>query len=449
MKPTYHPSIHPSSIPTKSPSANPSYQPTSLPSSTPTSLPTPNPTSAPSLHPTQYPSSVPTDIPTTAPSSPPTQQPSSHPTFVPTVPPTNSPSSSPSTAPSSEPTSTPTIYPTQSPTARPSLVPSSKPSNVPSASPSGQPSREPSLIPSAKPSTQPTSYPTISKAPSSSPTISLAPSLVISTARITKFTIVLTSPPNTPAIDSNDVINVAESFLDKYFKKNLPHYLKYRGVELSLDKSKGRRLQTVTAIALNGEARFNLFSSPDLKMINKHVMDAFSGSRETFFDELKKSESAGLQSLLNVKTNGNSKAHNAFNTMHLTIIMGCVATVIIGVAASYVWKRNQENNVRKRLLRAAEYTREYKGQPQLDDDCFRDITPEPIQISDDNQALERMVMRARHDRGVMNRANELLLQQSDMYQTYHPSNREVSFAPQIVSRNTQFKSSKPILCTNK
>ena len=77
-----------------------------------------------------------------------------------------------------------------------------------------------------------------------------------------------------------------------------------------------------------------------------------------------------------------------------------------------------------RLLRAAEH-RQNKGQPQLDDNCFRDLEPQPIQISDDNESLERMVLRSRHDRGVMNRANEMLLEsfmhvrKGSIYYLYH------------------------------
>lgn len=438
VRPTHQPSSQPSSLPSLSPSNSPSIQPTSSPTLTPTSRPTGIPSNIPSLDPTEKPSSTPSSMPSSEPSFSPSTHPSITPSSSPSAAPSIHPSSVPSNSPSIHPSDFPSVEPSKEPSSYPSISPTDEPSMTPSQFPTDHPSQSPTDVPTKIPSPSPSANPTASNAPSSSPTISMAPSLVISTTSINKFTIVLTSPPNTPRIDPSDVIDVARSFLDEYLKNSLPNYLKYRGVDLTQATSKGRRLQTVTTIFCTGEVRFNLFASPDGEMINKYVNDAFSESKSTFFASLKKSERVGLDSLLGVKTNENNKVQNGFNTVHLTIIIGCVSIVVIGVAASYVWKRNQENNVRKRLLRAAEFTRQYKGQPQLDDDCFRDITPEPIQISDDNKALERMVMRARHDRGVMNRANELLLQQSDLPQTYDPTNREVRFASYVVSESHQY-----------
>ncbi len=416
MKPTFQPSSSPSTKPSIEPSSLPSKQPSDHPSLSPSLQPTDGPTNAPSLNPTAAPSTSPSTMPTERPSLPPSDQPS----LVPSESPSNFPSASPTSEPSSEPSGAPTWTPTS--------MPSTNPTDHPSESPTDHPSAQPSVSPSANP--------TASKAPSSSPTISLAPSLVIATTKISEFTIILTNPTNSPSIDSSVVVDVAETFLDDYLTKSLAKALKYRGIELDLARSKGRRLQKVTTIFCTGEARFNLFESPKSEDIDKHVKEAFSKHKSTFLNMLKQTETAGLQSVLDLKTvqkGHDNKVHNSFNIMHLTVIIVCISIVFIGVAASYIWKKNQENNVRKRLLRVAEYTRQYKGQPQLDDDCFRDITPEPIEISDDNKALERMVMRARHDRAVMNRANELLLQQSDLSQTFNYANREVRFAPNVVS----------------
>ena len=155
-------------------------------------------------------------------------------------------------------------------------------------------------------------------------------------------------------------------------------------------------------------------------------------SKTVFFESLKQSESAGLQSLLDVKTNDTSVT-TGFSMLHVSLIVISISIVIVGVFSSYLWKRTQESNVRKRLLRAAEHTRQYKGQPQLDDDCFKDIEPEPIKISDDNKALERMVMRARHDRGVMNRANEQLMEQAEVSGDMdYETNKEIRFARDLV-----------------
>jgi hypothetical protein len=169
-------------------------------------------------------------------------------------------------------------------------------------------------------------------------------------------------------------------------------------------------------------------------MINDHVANAFD-SDSAFFERLKQSDNAGLNSLLGVRANQQPTVNTGFSSVHMIIIITCISLVVIGVAASYVWKRTQENNVRKRLLRAAEHTHQYRGQPQLDDECFKDIEPEPIQISDDNKALERMVMRARHDRGVMNRANEILQQNAEARYDipYEDSLKEVKFASFEVS----------------
>lgn len=302
-----------------------------------------------------------------------------------------------------------------------------KPSTIPTKTPSQLPSQKPSLSPSYVPSMTPTT----SKAPSNSPSTSLAPSLVISTTQISRFTIVLTSSRKSPAIDIQEVIDIAEDFLDSYLDLNLPKYLRYRGVDIQLAETNRRKLQRSTTIPCIGELRFNLFASPDSIMINNHVSTAFNSFKDEFYDHLKNEGSDGLQSLLDVNTK-DSRVQNDFSSMHIMIIVVCASIVVTGVAASYIWKRTQQNNVRKRLLRAAEYSRHFKVQPKLDDDCFKDIEPQPIQILDDNKALERMVMRARHDRGVMNRANEYLVHQVETVNNKPHAQRDVRFASAVV-----------------
>ena len=262
----------------------------------------------------------------------------------------------------------------------------------------------------------------------------MAPSLKLSFTSIPTFKIVLTRQPNSPTIDLERVISVAEAFLDNYFKTTLSDDMRYRGINLQSASTNGRRLQSVTTVSCRGEVRFNLFNSPDEEMITETAKKAFEDFKPLFIEDLNDS---GIHQILDVRTT-TMPVHNAFSSIHLVIILSCVSTVVFGVAASYTWKRTQENNIKKRLLRAAEYTHQYRGQPQIDDDCFRDIEPEPIQISDDNKALERMVMRARHDRGVMNRANEFLVKQIDEVMndiTFRAHNKEVRFAPSFDTGN--------------
>jgi hypothetical protein len=361
-----------------------------------------------------------------APSDRPTTSPSISPSDYPTSLPTKVPSSRPSSKPSYTPTLSPSIYPSSHPTKSHSSTPSARPSVSPSFIPTNALSFEPSGVPSLTNTHSPSQTPT---KPTSFPSSSFAPTLIISTTRINRFIIVLTSKPNTPDINPLEVVEIASVFLDEYFKENLPSYLRYRGVDLYLDTTDRRQLQMVSTIPCIGEVHFNLFASPDSIMINEHVMDAFKSFKEVFFESLKSSNVSNIQSLLDVNTKDN-RVFTEFTSMHVTVIVVSLCLVAIGVAVSYVWKRSQENNIKKRLLRAAEH-RQNKGQPQLDDNCFRDLEPQPIQISDDNESLERMVLRSRHDRGVMNRANEMLLERSSFIG--NERKREVHFDPILVS----------------
>ncbi len=372
-----------------------------------------------------------------APSDRPTSRPSISPTDYPTALHTNVPSSKPSSTPSYTPTLSPSIYPSSHPTQLHSLTPSARssvsPSSIPTIVPSIEPSDNPSLTPSHSSSQIPTGSLTISRKPTSFPSTSFAPTLIISTTRINRFTIILTSKPNTPDINPLEVIDIAREFLDAYFKEKLPSYLRYRGVDLYLDRTDGRQLQRVSTIPCIGEVHFNLFASPDKTMINEHVQNAFKSFKQIFFESLKGSNVSNIQSLLDVNTK-DDKVFTEFTSMHVTVIVVSLCLVAIGVAVSYVWKRSQEKTIKKRLLRAAEHTRQHRVQPQLDDNCFRDLAPEPIQISDDNKSLERMVLRSRHDRGVMNRANEMLIERTKS--TFEPANerkREIRFDPILVS----------------
>lgn len=369
-----------------------------------------------------------------APSDRPTSSPSITPTDYPTALPTKVPSSRPSSTPSYTPTLSPSMFPSLHPTKLHSLTPSARPSVspsiIPTIVPSLEPSENPSLTHSHSPSQIPTDSPTISRKPTSFPSSSFAPTLIISTTRINRITIILTSKPNTPDINPLEVIEIAREFLDTYFKENLPSYLRYRGVDLYLDRTDGRQLQMVSTIPCIGEVHFNLFASPESAMINEHVQNAFKSFKQIFFETLKGSNVSNIQSLLDVNTKDN-KVFTEFTSMHVTVIVVSLCLVAIGVALSYVWKRSQENTIKKRLLRAAEHTRHHRGQPQLDDNCFRDLEPQPIQISDDNKSLERMVLRSRHDRGVMNRANEMLLERSKS--TANERKREIRFDPILVS----------------
>jgi len=398
-----------------------------------TSVPTESPTlsSNPSVSPSEHPTKRPTNHPSYSPSIHPSNLPSSKPSITPSDHPTFEPSSQPSGIPTSKPTSSPSVSPTYTPTKYPSISPSFPPSGQPSYSPSLRPSTSPSDSPTKLPTSSPSASPTISKAPSSTPTMSMAPSLLINVVSISMFTIMITTPPNAQEVDPYEVISITEEFLDNCLKEKFSNDARYRGVELNLISNGRRRLQTVTVIPCTGNVLFNTLEAPSITEVDEKVSEALAENKENFEDSLRHSGSAGLQSILDVKTN-DSRARNAFNTMHTGIIIACIAILIVGVFASYIWKRNQAQNVRRRLILTAEHNRNSKNKPQMDDDCFNDIMPQPLQLLDDKKSLERMVIRARHDRGVMNRANEWLMQQFEkMSYALDAHKKQVQFAANV------------------
>lgn len=243
-------------------------------------------------------------------------------------------------------------------------------------------------------------------------------------------------------INQQEVIDVATEFLDSYLQQNLPTSFNYHKVELRLAASNGRRLQNIATIPVTGEVQFNLISSPESTIINKYVVAAFSSSKDIFLETLRGSEIAGNESLIDVHTT-DSRVHNDFTLTHLIIVVSCILAVLGFVAVSYIWKRSQANYVKKEFLREAEGNDEYRCRLDFDDIFRNEIDPKPIEISNDSKAVQRMLARSRHDRMVMNKANQKLHElPASSFERQHEEEREVRFLQQLES---SFRNIMPIL----
>lgn len=317
----------------------------------------------------------------------PSFRPTSPPTTVPSLSPTSSPSYSPTMAPSQIPTNLPSSLPTQSPTLQPSLNPSIFPTLTVSMNPTKQP--------------VPTGKPTVSSVPSSEPSTSLNPSELRVEVDIPIFSIDLISKTK---LDESHVVNVAEDYLNVFLKDKFREDIFFLSVELTAEETTRRRLNVETSILCSGIAVFGSKSVPSPRYLEELVEEAFKNSNREFLGQL---EDNGIELSPLMNSNPSPQADKGLTKMHLTIIVAIVgaATVVI-VVSLYIQRHHQRSSEKKVQALGQHY--QFQSQVKeynLDIDY---LEPQPLEISDDDRAIERNMVRSEYERTVIRKANEKL-----------------------------------------
>jgi hypothetical protein len=289
------------------------------------------------------------------------------------------------------------------------LQPSISPTKTPTQSPTSRPSSNPSFSPTSKPtpintlSLDPTNKPTLSSVPSSAPSKSQIPTELRVNVEISPFVIDLVSENG---VDENVVVEVAENYLNDFLKDKFTSDIVFSNVELRAERTTRRRLNVKTSILCSGYAVFNSKSVPSTDLLEELVVeDAFTNSKEDFLEQLENS-GIELSQLLDVSPKEQPKG---LTKMHLTIIfaIGGVATVAIAVSLYIQWHHRHSNEKKVQI-----YGQQYQFQSKLNEYNL-DIDylePQPLEISDDDRAIERNMVRSEYERIIIRKANTSLRQ---------------------------------------
>jgi hypothetical protein len=277
------------------------------------------------------------------------------------------------------------------------------PSYLPSSFPTKTPTMHPTLFPSLPPTTSPTSHPT--STPTLIPTLSVEP-----TDSPSEFSIKVDISPfeisviTENSVDENLVFEAAETFLNTFLKQNLEEdNVIFSHVELTMEKKRRRRLNVQLSILCKGFAVFKSKSVPDTDVLqNLIVEDAFTLSREDFLDQL---ESSGVELSQSMKSDGNGKDDKALSTAHLTLILAIGGAAVAAIAVSlYVQSHHKRGSEKK----VQAYGQQYQAKAKEFNFDIDFLEPQPLEISDDDKAIERNMVRSEYERTVIRKANESL-----------------------------------------
>jgi len=207
-------------------------------------------------------------------------------------------------------------------------------------------------------------------------------------------------------LDQEKIVSIAENFLNDYMKEKLPK--KHNFLELQLQKrSNGRRrLGEKSSIACDGMATFGSVSVPSRVELDKRVFDAFRDDKKRFISLLQN----GGDSVINAGAQVIPKAGNGSATITKTVIIIIVAGAIIGIAVSFFVQQMIKRGMEKRVnTHAFKYEKQLgNGNDNDDIEMSTGFEPKPLIISDDEDLVERNLIRLQHEKEIMRRANERL-----------------------------------------
>ncbi len=167
-----------------------------------------------------------------------------------------------------------------------------------------------------------------------------------------------------------------------------------------------RRLNVKSSTACVGVAHFGARDIPDTDELDEYVIQAFKDEKKDFLVLLQNSNSPNLAQAINAGAKRSSfpKAGSFERGVTARTIVLVVCGVTIGaVALSLFAQQMIKRGMEKRIN-----THAFKYAKQIADENEVAIAPMPLVISDDENAVERSMIRLQHEREVMRRANERL-----------------------------------------
>ena len=224
-------------------------------------------------------------------------------------------------------------------------------------------------------------------------------------------------------IDDNDVLEVAQKFLNDHIDQHLSGDYEFLYIDLTAQANTRRRLNVKMSTACSAVAVFNSISVPEATVLDEIVLTAFRDSKKAFLDLLRNSGN-NLSQVVNVGAQ-DMKKNPVLKSKHtIIIVIACVTLAAIGM--SFLIQRRLKHNSDKRVKT---YGQQYTAQMNHEDLIEAEfLEPQPLQISDDDQALERNMIRSQYEKVVMKRANEHLRQKDSISE---PRSKTVSFGTDV------------------
>jgi hypothetical protein len=351
---------------------------------------TKQPSSVPNRANTRHPSGVYTSesptIITTGPTLTPSTFPSKYSTQYPSI---NS----------SKPTRAPSIYPSVSPTTSSSLVPTQLPTLFPSVQPSGAPVELTSNIPTTAVSHPPTD---------GMMRIELSP-----------FHLKLVSIDDLSNVLDKDIAHVAGLFLTDYFRSKLPPESGFQIATIWIEtKANGRKLEVEKYLTCSGEAYFNSETLPTTSALDSMVLTAFSDTKSNNeFLTLLMDSSNNFNQVIKVEARGVSNDKVGMSSM-LKIILLVIGIVCVSLVVLFIHVQAKRGQKARDLRLTTHFNEAMSSEDYLE--------PQPLRISNDHKALQRSLVRARFERGIIKDANAKL--QADK-SSLTPKSNIIKFGP--------------------
>ena len=201
-------------------------------------------------------------------------------------------------------------------------------------------------------------------------------------------------------LNENDVVEVAVKFLNDQFEDKFSAEISFANVHLKVDEAE-RRLAVKKSILCSGHADFNSKTVPSTDFVDKLIQKTFSDSKDVFLEMLRNSGSS-YSKLLNA---GATEKSSVLKKMHLTIIFVIGGVAISVVAISLFVKFQHKRGIEKKVQA---YGQEYQAQVNEFNLDIEFLEPQPLEISDDEKAIERNMIRSEYERTVIRKANETL-----------------------------------------
>ncbi len=207
-------------------------------------------------------------------------------------------------------------------------------------------------------------------------------------------------------VDGDLIVEIGEQFLTNYLSSELPSEYKFKGLELDKVSNLRRRLNVKSSTACVGVAHFSARNLPDTDELDEYVMQAFEDHKKDFLTLLQNSNSPILAQATNagakkssIPKAGSFERGVTARTIVLVVCGVTVGAVALSLFAQQMIKRGMEKRIN---------THAFKYAKQIADDTEMGFVPMPLVISDDEDAVERSMIRLQHEREVMRRANERL-----------------------------------------
>lgn len=151
-------------------------------------------------------------------------------------------------------------------------------------------------------------------------------------------------------------------------------------------------------------ATFGSVIIPSREMLDRQVLDAFKNDKKRFISLLQDSGDA----VINAGAQVIPKAGGGSPKITKTVIIIIVGGAVLGISMSFFVQQMIKRGLEKRVNTHAFKYEKQLGNDHDDLEMSTGFEPKPLIISDDEDLVERNMIRLQHEKEIMRRANERL-----------------------------------------